>query len=609
MRASLRALFFSRFVPSSAALGALVTTLSLGAACGPAEKPADAPLPVVDAGPPPPAPVVVVDAAPPPPENPDDEAIAKAEKDFVDLVARTWPETATTLGLHDKDDELDPRDQKAWDKALDDEDRMLADLRERFKAPKASKTARIDLEIMEHWLALNVRYARTTRPLQRFPSIYNSSLNALFLMTARDYAPAEVRAKNVVARLEKIPGVISAAKQNLLNPPKVWTQVGIEEAKAAKSFFDDIKPFLVKSLPNDKPRVEAALKNATKAYDDYAKFLVTDVMKRSNGGFAAGRELFDFMLREDFGIDENADQILATGKKVFAETEAQLTEVSRRIDPKAKGWPDVIKTLKGNHPKAEDLLSAYRTEVLRAKKFLADKDAIAFPPGDDLDVIDTPPFQRSTVTAAYDQPPPFDKVTKGFFFVTPVDKTLSKSKQEEMLRESDHGDLVDTSVHEAYPGHHLQLSFARIHPSPARRVSSPSVFSEGWALYSEELMNELGYYTDEERMLQLEWTLVRAARIILDVGLHTQNMSFDDAVKLLTDKVHLEHELAVSEVKRYTTSPTQPSSYLIGREAIFKIRERYKAKMGDTYSLKAFHTEALSHGTIAPGMLAREMFE
>jgi uncharacterized protein (DUF885 family) len=607
MRATLRSAF-PHFTPAS--LGALALVLGATFGCSPAEKPAEAPMPVVDAAPPP-ATAQVVDASvpPPPPENPDDEAIARAEKDFVDMVARLWPENATTLGLHDKDDELDPRDQKGWDKALDEEDRMLAQLRERFKAPKASKTARINLEIMEHWLALNIRYARTQRPLQRYPSIYNSPMNALFLMTARDYAPADVRARNVVARLEKIPAIIASAKQNLLNPPKVWTQVGIEEARAAKSFFDDIKPFLVTSLPNDKPRVEAALKGAIKAYDDYAKYLATDVMKRSNGGYAAGRELFDFMLREDFGIEDNADQILATGKKVFADTDAQMTEVARRLDPKAKGWPEVIKKLKGNHPKADDLLSSYRTEVLRAKKYLADKDAIAFPPGDDLDVIDTPPFQRSTVTAAYDQPPPFDKVTKGFFFVTPVDKTLSKQKQEEMLRESDHGDLVDTSVHEAYPGHHLQLSFARLHPSPARRVSSPSVFAEGWALYSEELMNELGYYTDEERMLQLEWTLVRAARIIIDVGLHTQGMSFDDGVKILTDKVHLEHELAVSEVKRYTTSPTQPSSYLIGREAIFKLRERYKQKMGDKYLLKSFHTEALSHGTVAPGMLGREMFD
>jgi uncharacterized protein (DUF885 family) len=588
----------------------LAIFVGLVGACSPAKEEAPPPQPpvsVVDAAPPPE--VAVVDAAPPPPQNTDDEAIAKAEKDFVDLFARLWPETATQMGIHDRDGDLDPHDQKAWDDALAEEDRMLAQLKERFAKPNASRAARTNLEIMEHGLTVSIRYERVMRPLQRLPVRYTQPLTAIFAMTAREYASPEERAKMIVARLEKIPGVVAAAKKNLLNPPKVWTQVGIEEARGAKAFFADIKPFLEKSLPNDKTRALAALTAADKAYDDYAKFLANDVMKRSNGGFAAGREFFDFLLHEDFVIDENADQVLAIGQRVFDETDKQMTTIALRIDPKAKGWPDVIKKLKNNHPKADDLLASYRAEVMRARKFLADKDAVPFPPGDDLDVIDTPPFQRSTITAAYDQPPPFDKLTKGFFFVTPVDKTLSKQKQEEMLRENDHGDLVDTSVHEAYPGHHLQLSFARLHPSPARKLTGPSIFAEGWALYSEELMSELGYYTDEERLLQLEWTLVRAARIIIDVGIHTQNMSFEDGVKVLTDKVHLEHELALSEVKRYTMTPTQPSSYLLGREMLFKLRERYKAKMGDKYTLKAFHTEALSHGTLAPGILAREMLD
>src|SRR5262249_44023971 len=165
--------------------------------------------------------------------------------------------------------------------------------------------------------------------------------------------------------------------------------------------------------------------------------------------------------------------------------------------PKAKGWPEITARLKAKHPSAEDLLGAYKKEVARARAFLGEKDAVSFPPGDDLEVIDTPPFMRSTVTAAYDQPPPFDaQMTKGFFFVTPVAKALPKAKQEEMLRENDWADIVDTSVHEAFPGHHLQLSFARRCPSLVRRALDRAIFSEGWALYSEELMAELGYYDD-----------------------------------------------------------------------------------------------------------------
>ena len=261
-------------------------------------------------------------------------------------------------------------------------------------------------------------------------------------------------------------------------------------------------------------------------------------------------------------------------------------------------------------------MAAYRRPVERARRFLVDKDAVPFPPGDDCQVVETPPFLRNVTSASYEPAPALDPQTRGTFFVTPVDKALPKKQQEEMLRENDDADQVDTVVHETYPGHHLQLSFARTYPSLVRKmidakraaVMGQSLFAEGWGLYSEELMSEIGYYTDEERLMQLEWTLVRAARVLIDVGLHTRGMTFDQAVKVLTDQVHLEHELAVNEVKRYTMTPTQPLSYLVGREAIRAMRERYKQKTGAAYTLKAFHTAVLAHGSIAPGLLEEEMF-
>jgi uncharacterized protein (DUF885 family) len=240
---------------------------------------------------------------------------------------------------------------------------------------------------------------------------------------------------------------------------------------------------------------------------------------------------------------------------------------------------------------------------------------VPFPPGDDCQVAETPPFLRSTTTASYEPSPPLDAVTRGYFYVTPVDPGMTRDQREQLLRENDHADQVDTVVHETYPGHHLQLSFARSHPSLIRKMIDAkraaavgqSVFAEGWGLYSEELMSELGYYTDEERLMQLEWTLVRAARVMIDVGLHTRGMTFDEAVKVLTDRVHLERELALSEIKRYTMTPAQPLSYLIGRERFVAMRERFKQR--GSFSLKAFHAEVLSHGTIAPGLVEREIFE
>jgi uncharacterized protein (DUF885 family) len=308
--------------------------------------------------------------------------------------------------------------------------------------------------------------------------------------------------------------------------------------------------------------------------------------------------------------------VYLVGQRVFAETSAEMDAVARRIDPKARSWPEVTRRLKANHPTAEELIPSYRREVARARQFLVDKDVVPFPPGDDCRVQETPAFLRSTTTASYEPSPALDPDTRGLFFVTPVDKTMSKKQQEEMLRENDHADQVDTVVHETYPGHHLQLSFARGYPSLIRKVVDAKraavigadIFAEGWGLYSESLMGELGYYTDEEQLLVLEWRLVRAARVLIDVGLHTRGMTFDEAVKVLTGQVHLEHELAVNEVKRYTMTPTQPLSYVIGRERLLAMRERFKQKEGSAFTLKAFHTAVLSHGTIAPGLLERELF-
>jgi uncharacterized protein (DUF885 family) len=606
----------------------VVLTVALAVSCGPPGNPNQ----------PNPAPLQPKPVAPekkPAPEqhaaNADDAAIAKAGQDFVDLIATISPETATELGLHQHDTELDDRSIAGFEHNVALEEKMLADLEARFgstdppeagrrehQGPHASRSSLTDLEIMEHTLAVDVRMKRAEDPLRRKPDTYTEPMNAIFLMTARDYAPAAVRATNALARIEKIPAQLEEAKKNLGAPPKpgaarkwppkVWTEVGIESAGGAKQFFDDERAPIEAALPAEKPRIEKAIHAVEKAYADYAQYLKKVVLPHGGNDFAAGPELFDFLLHEDFFLTENAPDLVAMGQRIFDKTEAQMTEVAHRIDPKAKSWAEVVVKVKGHHPTAKDLLPSYRKELARARQFLIDKDVVTLPPGDDCEVIETPPFQRSTVTAAYDQPPPFDHVTKGFFFVTPVDAKASKTVQEEMLRENDHGDEVDTATHEAYPGHHLQLSIARRNPSVVRKATGPSIFAEGWALYAEELMAELGMYSDEERLMQLEWTLVRAARILIDVGLHTRGMTFDQAVHVLTDKVHLERPLAVSEVKRYTETPTQPSSYLVGREKILALRERAKKEWGKSFTLKRFHDELLSHGTIAPGLIEREMF-
>ncbi len=538
----------------------------------------------------------------------DDAAIAQAGEAYLQLVLAIAPEHATELGLHARDGELDDRSAAGFEQGLGREEAMLRDLETRFAQPRASLGARTDLTILMHELAVDVRTKRAVRPLETQPDLYASPMSAVHFMMSHDYAPAADRARAALARIETIPRVLDQARVNLKNPPRVWTQVGLEKAQSAKAFFEAERGPLEAALPSETARIEADLASAESAFRAYADLLEKEVLPRSTGSFAAGRPLFEFLLHEGYALRESSDDLYALAQRIFATTEAQMKELARRIDPAAPGWPEALAKLKEHHPAAAGLVDAYRREVGRARDFLVAHHVVPFPAGETLRVEETPPFERTTIVAEYVEPPPFDRDTPGYFYVTPVDPSLPREAQEQMLRESDQGDLVDTAVHEAYPGHHLQGSFARLHPSRIRRALSTAIFDEGWALYCEELMAELDYYTPEERITQLQWTLVRAARVMIDVGLHTRGMSFDEAVALLTDRVHLERTLAVSEVKRYTETPTQPLSYLIGREEIFRLRERYRAREGARYTLERFHAEVLAHGSIAPGLLETEMF-
>ena len=566
----------------------------------------------------PPAPIAPTptQAAAPAPSAPaadaDDAAVDAAEHAYLDLLVAIAPEYATSLGIHTRDAELDDYTVAGFDSAIAQEEKMLASLEAQFASPHVSITKKVDLELLTHSLEVAVRVGRDLQPDVRSPQSYLAPLGTIFLMIARPYAPAEDRAHAVVARLEKIPDVIAAAKANLKNPPRVWTETAIESTHEAYAFLAQVHAFLEPTLPRDSARVTHALQTAHAAFADYEQFLKKDLLPRSKGDFAAGRPLFDFMLHQSYFLDEDADAVLALGQKLFDATDAQMTELAKKMDPKApKGreWPEVAKRAKAKHPTAEDLIPSYKREVDRARAFLVAKDAVPMPPNDDCEVIETPPFERATIVAEYDPSPPFDTATtKGFFCVTPIEASMSAQQKEQMLRENAQAEQVNTVVHETYPGHHLQLSFSRMNPSIIRKMSQTSLFDEGWALYSEELMSELGYYTDEQRLIQLEWTLVRAARVIIDVGLHTKGMTFDQAVSILTDKVHLERTLALSEVKRYTSDPTQPLAYIVGREKIFALRERYKARDPEHFTLKRFHEDLLSHGTIAPALIAEEMF-
>jgi uncharacterized protein (DUF885 family) len=265
--------------------------------------------------------------------------------------------------------------------------------------------------------------------------------------------------------------------------------------------------------------------------------------------------------------------------------------------------------MKKDHPKASELIETYRREVAKARQYMIDKKIVTLPEGEKLEIIETPAFERSsTPYAAYHAPGPLDASRVGHFYVTPVDSKAKPEEQEAQLAGHNKYDIPGTVWHEAYPGHHTQFVHAKLISSKVRALNSSPLLSEGWGFYCEELAHETGYFTDpRERLMQLNWRLQRAARVICDVSLHTGAMTFEDAVKFLMDGVKMERPHAEGSVKAYTARPTYFMAYMVGMLELKRIREAARARLGDRFSLQEFHDRVLKYGNVPPALIEREL--
>jgi uncharacterized protein (DUF885 family) len=315
------------------------------------------------------------------------------------------------------------------------------------------------------------------------------------------------------------------------------------------------------------------------------------------------------MLTEDHALDLNAEDLDRIGREAIVQTREEMDAVAATMAPGAS-WPELVERGKAEHVGApERVRPAYEAAMERARQFVIYHELVSMPVEESLEIIDTPEYWRPLMPyAAYMPAAPFEPVQKGFFFVTPVDTTAPPEQQAKQLQGHNRFHMEVVALHEAYPGHHLQLLHANAHPSRLRRFFANNVFAEGWALYCEQLMRELGFNEGGMgHLMQLRDQLWRACRVVVDAGLHAGGMTVAEAVRLLVEEARLEEPNAVAEVKRYTMTPTQPMSYLIGKREILQLRDLYRARMRDRFTLRGFHDALLSHGTIPPAFVRREM--
>jgi uncharacterized protein (DUF885 family) len=534
----------------------------------------------------------------------------------VDEIVNYWwksnPSAATADGIHEYDDQLERLDRDSRLEVRRKTRSFLRDIVEMEDSGDAySDDQLLDLKILraelETQIAMDEEYGRLERDATIYPDLCQYSL---YFLLMRGSAPIESKMESALSRLKQVPRLLEEGIENLRRAdhvPAAWTRLGIEVSQAGMGFYSAILPIKAMETPSASADINAACEGALASLERYVRILRDEVMPKSDGEYRLGEDLFDYLLKHSHLLPHNCDGLLDIGRTKIDETKRELEDTAREIDP-GKSWDDIVDEMKTDTPAAEDLVETYVSETMRARDYLIDKGLLTLPDGEKLEFAETPEFERSRIPyAAYVPPAAFEDSGYGTFWVTPVDLNMPIEQQREQLLGHSRPSIRITSIHEGYPGHHLQLVCSNQVDSLVRKLLHSNVFDEGWALYCEEMMFEEGFYDLRTKLFMLKDQLWRACRVVIDVELHRGNMSFQEAVRMLVDIARLEEVNAISEVKRYTQSPTQPMSYLIGKLEIQKLRDDYRRLVGDRFTLRGFHDKLLSYGTIPVGLVAQRM--
>ena len=476
----------------------------------------------------------------------------------------------------------------------------------RIPAKNLNPDETIDYALLEGRLTIQ-RYEHQKEDHRlKWPDAY-LPIDAIYMLTVRS---TNDLAGNLLSRLERSPALIQQGVVNLsrkeANPPNLWTEMAIEGAKGSVRFLN--------SRP-DHPQVQAAVKDirpfqtalekAKGSISDFALFLERDLLPRSQGVYAVGEEHYDLLLTNKHFLDHNAQSLLALGESLFAATKRELTELAEELAP-GRGINEAARRIQDKHPAQDEVLPAYRNAMGAARSFVRERNLVSFPLNEELHVVPTPEFRRHEIPfAAYLSPSPKDPHQVGYYYVTPV-------AEDDLLREHNWVGLENTSVHESYPGHHLQFSVANSIPAAAtlpRLMNESSVFYEGWALYCEQLMQEQGFLgSKEHRFVMLKDRLWRALRIIIDVKTQTGKMSYDEAADLMARELNFPRTQACGDLNWYSQSPSVPMGYALGWSIICRLRAHEQTRLGNGFDLCRFHDTLLSAGSIALPLVEKRCF-
>jgi uncharacterized protein (DUF885 family) len=460
----------------------------------------------------------------------------------------------------------------------------------------------------------------TIRPWQKNPDSYSSGItNSAFTIIERNYAPAATRLASLIAREKQMPAALDAARANLRNPPKIYTAIALEQLPGDIHFFQNDVPKAFAEVTDARLLEQFHQSNAAvlAALESYRKWMQTDLLPRSNGDFRIGAATFSAKLRDDEMIDIPLDRLLAIANADLRRNQEQFRQVAHELDP-TKTPMQVLAELQADHPAPDQLLGKFQNTFNNLIQFIRAKRIVTIPSDVQPTLEDTPPFMRATTFASMDPPGAYETGShKAYFNVTVPGPGMSPEQVEESMAAFNIGTIVSTSVHEAYPGHYVQFLYMPQVHSRVRKMLYASSNVEGWAHYCEQMMLDQGYGQPgwgakdarEAKLIrlgQLDDALLRDARFVVGIQMHTGKMTMEQAVDFFHREGYQSRANGLVETKRGTSDPTY-LYYTLGKLMILNLRADLQKKEGASFSLEKFHDEFLRQGGVPLPIVRRAL--
>jgi uncharacterized protein (DUF885 family) len=519
------------------------------------------------------------------------------------------PSAGTAAGFHQYDTQLEDYSKGSLDQqitTLKNFQKVIG----KIDPLQLSAATRVDHTLVLDDINARLLSLESIRPWEKNPDVYSSGVtNSIFLIMARTFAPPAERLKSLIAREKQVPAVFQAARQNLKNPPPIYVDIALEQIPGLIGFFQKDVPEAFKDVKDQAllAQFHAANQKVMDELKSYGQWMEKELKPQAHGDFRLGADNYSKKLLYDEDVDIPLARLLEIGMANLRLNQQAFKETAAKLDPN-KTPREILAELEKDHPAPDKLLQTFRDTLGGLKDFLSQHHIVKLP-SEVLPIVEeTPPFARALTFASMDTPGPFEKVAKeAFFNVTLPEPSWTPEQVQEHMAGFNRGTIISTAVHEVYPGHYTQFLWVPYAPSKVRKLLGCSSNAEGWAHYSEQMMLDEGYGRtpgmDQDndtaflklRLGQLQDALLRNARFIVGIQMHTGTMTFDQGVEFFEKEGYQSHMNGLRETKRGTSDPTY-LYYTLGKLEILKLREDYKKKMGAAFSLEQFHDEVLKQG-------------